>query len=262
MKNDKFVYDEKTSALYGPDGTFLKRCYCPKAKHWNQLLISPGETRWRKCDECKEKVVDLDNVSYQQAVQLFKSNWHRTCVHVSENQENVIFLKDESAIVSLKSVVGDPISIQTVRGKADILRGYAMGYWPDVRVIKADPRMNNKISIGQNPDTGEVAFTHDLRVTFGDSEDDDAEFYGKGFREIFPFISYYPYHERVPVGAYLVPKGLPDGTRIVVDDPIENIAGRIWNQGGGNKASNIPGRIEKNRVVLEIDKVKISHIVG
>jgi hypothetical protein len=86
------------------------------------------------------------------------------------------------------------------------------------------------------------------------AEDDDSETYGRGFKELHPFVSYYPYNKAEPVAAYLVPKGLPNGTRIVVDDLIENIPGLMWNQGGGDKASNIPGYVENNRVVLEVEK--------
>ena len=48
----------------------------------------------------------------------------------------------------------------------------------------------------------------------------------------------------------------------LVDDPIENVIGTTWNQGGGWKSGNIPGYIENNKVVLELDKVKVSHAVG
>jgi hypothetical protein len=42
--NDKFVYDEKTSVLYSPDGRALKQVNCPKAMHWNQLTRSVSMT--------------------------------------------------------------------------------------------------------------------------------------------------------------------------------------------------------------------------
>ena len=79
---------------------------------------------------------------------------------------------------------------------------------------------------------------------------------------MYPFISYYPFHKSEPIGAYLVPKGLKNGTHIFIDDPIENILGERWNQGGGGKASNIPGYIENNLVVLEVDKVKVQQWIG
>ncbi len=73
MKNQKFVYDEKTSSLYAPDGSFVKRLFCPKAKKWNQLTVAQGEERWRGCQECKEKVYELDGVSVQAAMALLVS---------------------------------------------------------------------------------------------------------------------------------------------------------------------------------------------
>ena len=46
MKNQKFVYDEKTSSLYAPDSSFVKRLFCSHSSyaqflirpHWAQLL--------------------------------------------------------------------------------------------------------------------------------------------------------------------------------------------------------------------------------
>lgn len=257
--NNRFVYDEKTSNLYAPDGSFVKRLFCPKAKKWNQLIVDPGEERWRGCPECKEKVYDLDSISVDGALKLFRNEYSKACVHISERSESVIFLRDESAVVPVTDAIGEPLKIQTVYGKADIARGYAMGYWPDVRLIRPDPKMNSKISVGQNSETGEVHYSHDYRTSFRTYDDEPRT---DGVKELYPYISYYPYHRSEPVAAYLVPKGLPNGTRVVVDDPIENILGTTWNQGGGWKPDNVPGYIENNRVVLELDKVKISRAVG
>lgn len=261
MSNQRFIYDEKSSSLYAPDGTFLKRLFCPKAKQWNQLVIESGETRWRGCQQCKEKVFDLDSVSVQTATDSFLNQWSKTCVHVSDRSGNVIFLKDTNAVRPVKDASEDPVRIQTVYGKEDIARGYAMGYWPDVRIIRPDPKMNSKISVGQHPVTGEVDYSHDYRTSFRNFGDDECS-RNDGFKEVHPFVSYYPYHRALPVAAYLIPKELPSGTRVVVDDPIENVLGSTWNQGGGWKAGNIPGYIENNKVVLELDKVKVTHAVG
>ena len=50
--NERFVYEERTSALYAPDGRFLKRALCPKAKTWNQLLSDDPGDRMRGCTAC------------------------------------------------------------------------------------------------------------------------------------------------------------------------------------------------------------------
>jgi len=263
MKNTKFVYDEKTSSLFAPDGTFLKRLFCPKAKKWNQLINEPGEDRWRGCQDCGEKVFDLDGLSVDIAIDLLQRKWSKACVHVSEKSENVIFLKDINSVTPIKSLNrNEPIEIKTVYGKADISRGFAMGYWPDVRIIRPDSKMNSRITVGQNPLTGEVDYSHDLRRTFRESEEDETESKGHGFKELHPFVSYYPFHKPVPVAAYLVPKGLQNGTRVLVTEPIENILGTTWNQGGGWKAEAVPGYVENNKIILELDKVKVSHAIG
>ena len=261
MKNLKLIYEEKTSSLYAPDGTFLKRLFCPKAKRWNQLVIAIDEARWRNCQQCQEKVYDLDFITVDDAIKLLRNRYSKACVHLSEHSESVIFLKDESAIQPLKDVTGHPFKIQTVYGKADIARGYAMGYWPDVRIIRPDPKMNSKISVGQNTQTGEVFYSHDFRDSFreyGCGDDSRAD----GIKELHSFVSYYPYHKPEPVAAYLVPKGLTNGTRVTVDDPIENVIGTTWSQGGGWKAQNIPAFIENNKVILELDKVKVIEAIG
>ncbi|MEI6835096.1 MAG: hypothetical protein WCL28_14005, partial [bacterium] len=96
MSNQRFVDDEKTSTLYAPGGTFLKKLFCPKAKQWNQLLVEPNESRWRGCQKCKEKAFDLDGVSVQSAMDLLLNRWSNACVYVSKISSNVIFLKDRN----------------------------------------------------------------------------------------------------------------------------------------------------------------------
>ena len=93
MKNFKFVYDEKTSSLFAPDGTFLKKLFCPKAKNWNQLLVEQGENRWRGCQDCSEKVFDLDGLSVDIALDLLQRKWTKASVYASEKSENVIFFE-------------------------------------------------------------------------------------------------------------------------------------------------------------------------
>ena len=55
-----FVYDEKTSSLYGPDGQFIKKVFCPKAVSWNQLLADDPQDRSRGCNQCGERIINLD----------------------------------------------------------------------------------------------------------------------------------------------------------------------------------------------------------
>lgn len=263
MTNARYIYDEKSSALYAPDGTFLKTLHCPKAKQWNQLKVKAGEMRWKKCEECKEKVYDLAQVEPEWLKGALAEKYSKPCLYVSEQSTNVIFIKDPNKVEAIDSNLKTPIRIQTVYGKRDIDRGWNMGYWPDVRLIRADPKFNHRISVGQNVTTGEVAYSGDLRRTFRKDLNGDEDAIGKGFTQLHPFTHYNPYQRDEPVAAYLIPKGLANGTSVVVADPIEIILTTMWNQGGGwGKAKDVPGHIEDNKVILEIDKVKVSYAIG
>ena len=61
--NKPFVYDEKTSSLYSPDGEFIKKIHCPKAVHWNQLIEDNPEDRSRGCNQCNERIINLDTIT-------------------------------------------------------------------------------------------------------------------------------------------------------------------------------------------------------
>lgn len=263
--NTRFIYDEKTSSLFAPDGTFLKKVFCPKAKLWNQLITDPGELRWRGCSDCGEKVINLDAVSFSEVQETLRNEWDNTCIHASEKSQNVIFLKDNNQVQPPQGHQEMPILIQTVRNWHDIDRGFAMGYWPDIRLVEPDFNMNSKITVGQDPTTGKIEYSGDYRTNFQGNEFHSRSINGREtseFLEVIPFTNYYPYHQQSPVAAYLVPKGLEGRTQVCVEDPIEDIVGWRWNQGDVQRAMNVPGYVENNRVVLEPREVEVRDVVG
>ena len=85
-----FVYDEKSSSLYSPDGEFIKKIYCPKAVRWNQLLQDSQEDRSRECNQCKERIINLDSINPDEALEILESQ-PTTCVYASSSSANVIF---------------------------------------------------------------------------------------------------------------------------------------------------------------------------
>jgi hypothetical protein len=82
------------------------------------------------------------------------------------------------------------------------------------------------------------------------------------FEEVISFTRYYPYHQQSPIAAYLIPKGLKGRTPVIVVDPIEDIVGWRWNQGDSQRATNVPGYVEFNRVVLEPRAVEVCEVMG
>ena len=268
--NDRFIYDEKTSSLYAPDGVFLKQLHCPKALNWNQLVVENNEQRWRNCDKCKEKVLNLDVASVNSVLQDLQSKWSRTCVHVSSKSDKVIFLQDANAPPKPHAEVNSdsPVVIHTARSFLDIDRALGMGYWPDVRFVEYDTKnFQTKISVGQNPETGAIDASGDYRRKFGGGksfftdklidEDNQSE-----FLEIIPFTYYYQYYRNSPIAAYLIPRSLKDGTAVLVPDPIEDIVGSKWNQGSAYRASDVTGFVKDRKVVLNEYKPPVRSFVG
>jgi hypothetical protein len=291
---DKLIFDEKTSSLYGPDGTFLKKVFCPMAKHWNQLIIEEGEERWRGCEECGKRVVNLDILDVESAIAMLTpppkagdadsddfipfydsdipESWLHVCVHASSNSNRVVFLKDPDAIPSPSQAnltsSGRPV-IRTARTIEDINRAASMGYWPDVRLLIYGARLlGSKFTIGQHDETGRIEVSGDYRYSFKPIDDEPTLYRptdggeGEKLRTVIPFTPYYPHYQSVPVAAYLIPRDVPEGTEVIVADPIEDIVGSAWNQGDTIKAKNVPGYITGKKVVLKPEEIYVSHIVG
>ena len=260
--NTRFIYDEKTSSLYSPEGEFLKVVSCPKAKHWNQLIVDEGEKRWRTCDECHENVIDLDALDTDEAIKLVKSRWSATCIHASRNSDKVIFLKDIDAIPDAEIFEIDAekrIVIKTVRTIDDINRAAAMGYSLDIkRVFYETQKLHSIMSIGQDLQSGRIETSGDLRYSFRTS---NTGVRGKSkYKEIFPFFSYYPYFQPTPIAAYLIPKGTPDVTEVIIEDPIEDFVGTTHH--GKFRAKNVIGHIKDLKVVINESDIVVRDLIG
>ena len=259
--NKRFVYDEKTSSLYAPDGTYLKKVFCPKALNWNQLTAGPGESRWKNCESCEEKVIDLDVADVDTVINECGNEWKSICIHASSKSNNVIFLKDKDAPPPATELElnedGLPV-IKTVRSIEDINRAVGLGYWPDVRLIEYDTsELSSKIAIGQDRETGKIDVSGDYRSGFGSSNSNESKWV-----EVIPFHTYYQYYQADPIAAYLIPCDMQDGTVVLVEDPIEDIVGWRWNQGNSGRAMSVKGHVEGRKVVLNKESVYVSEVMG
>lgn len=260
--NTRFIYDEKTSSLYSPNGTFLKIVSCSKAKNWNQLIVEDGEKRWRKCEDCNENVIDLDALETDQAIKLVKSRWSSTCIHASRNSENVIFLKDINAIPDKEEFETDAekrVVIKTVRSIEDINRASSMGYAVDIRqVFYETEQLHSIMSIGQDPQSGRIETSGDLRYSFRTS---NTSVRGKSrYKEILPFFSHYPYFQPIPIAAYVIPKFISDGTAVLIEDPIEDFVGTTHH--GKFRAMDVIGHIEDMKVVIDESDIVVRDLIG
>lgn len=265
----KYIYDIKSSALFDADGLFLKKVFCPKAKHWNQLIADDPSERSRGCRDCGHRVVNLD-----EATEVSWSGMNTPCVYIPADSKSVTFLQDVKAIPPVdqpQRAKPGVVIIKTARTLEDINRAANMGYWPDVRLVEykdqesardfvarmlhnkvIDGPMQSKLTIGQDPQTGRIVSAGDFRLRFD-----------KGpMNEVIPFTYYYPNYQRMPVAAYLIPQGLPNGSEVVIGDPIEDLIGLTSNQGDVQRAYNVKGFVKDRVVVIDYRSLKRSVIVG
>jgi len=261
-----FVYDEKTSCLYSPEGEFIKEVFCPKALQWNQLIANDPLDRSRECQQCGDEVINLDVLSVDEALQRFNSNY-RTCAFASSASPNVIFIKDLNSPELKKSEadrsdwgsnhpIPDLPRISTARNIQDIKRALTIGYWPDVHVVSyKDHEILQKVGLFQNIKTGEVQIAGDYRFLMQIEHDPEWE-------EVMPVTFYYSNYQKTPYAAYLIPKDLPDGSEVFIPDPIIDILGTTWNQGDSYRAINVTGRVVNKKVIINPADIKQSHLIG
>ena len=263
--NKPFVYDEKTSSLYSPDGEFIKKIHCPKAVRWNQLIEDNPEDRSRGCNQCNERIINLDTITPVEASNLL---YRRTtkCFYASSNSANVIFLKDKNN-PELSKPVDDYLhhsnevdqtlpTIRTVRNVNDIQRAQQMGFWPDVRLVVynvADIR--SKISVFQNQITGEIKTRGDFRDFLRGINGD--------WKEVIPWSYFYSDYQETPIAAYLIPRDLPNNSKVLVPDPIEDLVASTWNQGNSYRAENVTAQVINRKVILDpIPKESSDFFIG
>ena len=261
-----FVYDEKTSCLYSPDGEFIKKVLCPKALHWNQLIANTPDDRSRGCQQCGDDVINLNVIGIDQAMARFSKN-SRTCAFASTASQNVIFLKDLNS-PELRKSKADKISwsangpiqnlprVSTARNIEDIKRATSIGFWPDVHVVRyRDSEILEKVGLFQNIKTGEVQVAGDFRYLMQMKESPEWE-------EVMPITYYYSNYHKHPYAAYLIPKDLPDSSEVFIPDPIIDIVGSIWNQGDSYRAINVIGKVVDKKVVINPADIKQSNFIG
>ncbi len=258
-----FVYDEKTSSLYSPDGEFIKKIDCPKAVHWNQLLVDEIDDSSRGCTHCDDRVLNLDITPPKDALAKLKSH-PNTCVYATSNSCHVISLIDDKNPENPKirsrlhgrfanEYRHDLPLINTVRNFEDMQRAIKLGFWVDIRLVRPNIEdLSQRLDISQNMKTGEVQLTKFHR---------GRKILDLDWVEIINDVSYYPYYQEMPIAAYLIPKNLPNESEVFIPDPIEDF--KLTNFPlSDNRANNLIGVVLNKKVILKPHQTKIIEWVG
>jgi len=111
--------------------------------------------------------------------------------------------------------------IKTARDMDKINKAAIEGFWPIIKKVIPSEKIRSKYSILQNKKTGEIQVIGDYRMIFNSDE----------YSTVIGWTFYYPYNFSSPFAAYLIPKDIKIGERVFIEDLIQDIVGRSWNQG-------------------------------
>ncbi len=111
--------------------------------------------------------------------------------------------------------------IKTARDEKSINQAVAEGFFPLLKQVVPSSKIRSKYAVLQNPETGAIQVTGDLRVRNRES----------GYETVIDFTFFYPHHFPSPFAAYLIPSDLKVGERVYLEDLIEDLVGSSWNQG-------------------------------
>ncbi|HIA18878.1 MAG TPA: hypothetical protein EYN03_08985 [Planctomycetes bacterium] len=114
--------------------------------------------------------------------------------------------------------------IKTARTAEEINSAARKGVFPLVKLVQPSEQIRSKFAVMQNQKTGEIEVIGDYRALSDLDSNSDYEM-------VIDFTFVYPLSVPSPFAAYLVPKDLAVGERVLLEDLIEDYVGASWNQG-------------------------------
>jgi hypothetical protein len=109
--------------------------------------------------------------------------------------------------------------IQTARTEEEINEGIVQGYTPLIKDVISSDEIKVMYTLERNLHTGEFTLLKDSE------ENHD---HGEGIEKVLDEEYYYPYQFPMPFAAYLIPKDIEKGERVILEDIIEDIVGKEY----------------------------------
>ena len=112
--------------------------------------------------------------------------------------------------------------IKTARDIDSINKAVEEGFNPLFRKVEPSQEIQSKYGIFREKKTGEFHVFGDFRSIGRHLEE---------YEEIIDWTFYYPHNFESPFAAYLIPKDIVIGERVMLEDLIEDYVHLTWNQG-------------------------------
>lgn len=224
------IFDQMTGALYADDGAFLKTVHCPLALRPEQLVQSSNGASDRFCNSCQKTIRCIDDLT-DSDVQAALSEDESLCVFSTPKAKNIVFLRPTGA--TQNNYAGLPV-VRTMRSLEAMADAQARGFDLILESTNENSEFGeDKYLVYQNKSTGKLWWSGDYRNAGPTSEKpwspDASEW--ELIRDWFYARSDRPF----PLAAYAVPKDLPIGSRVFLEDLIKDVLMSVWNQGNAKR---------------------------
>lgn len=229
------IYDPKNGNLYDDNGEYLKKISCPFALHPDQLLLI--NEKERRCNACAKVIYSVDDISDTELREMIVRD-EKICLFSTSNAKNIKTL-DRHGKIDTNTEGYEPI--QTLRSLDSMAAAQKNGFFLLFKDVGSPHAFGeDKFSVYQRNDTGEIWWSGDYRTSLYDKaiddgvEDDLDAYCEENWTVVRPWF----YARRdlpFPLAAYAIPKPLVPGTRVFLPDVIEEVKHVFWNQGNAQR---------------------------
>jgi len=248
------IFDQITGALYSDKGEFIKTVYCPFALRSNQLSRISATTEDRLCIHCKKTVHSIDGMSDFEAMEMITQD-DSACIFATTNAKNITFLQPIG--VSTKNTDDLPV-IRSLRSLEAMQSSLAKG--ETLLFSDTGERSNfgaEKYIVYQHKKTQKLLWSTDYRSSAPlDKNGEPNLTEWTLIRDWFFVRPDRPF----PFGAYVIPNGVEPGTRVFVEDVIEDSLQETGSQGSSER--RVSCTATWNGETLELDPPEDLMIFG
>ena len=226
------IFDPLTNALYDDTGKFLKTVFCPLSLRPEQLHEFRSTDRVRYCSLCRKDVMSLDNLSDDEVKNAVASD-PSLCVFATPGARNIRFLSQSSGF-RIGNPEGLPVII-SLRSLPTMQLAAGSGFRLVFRDVGQAPSFGeSKYIVYQDSITGRIWWSGDLRDGFPTPQLDGTRHDYRLIRNWFYARSDRPF----PLGAYAVAPSITPGQRVYIEDVLEDISVKWWNQGNSHRLTS------------------------
>lgn len=217
------IFDPKTGALYANDGTFIKTIHCPLAQQVGDLVALERDAPNRHCRSCNKTVRSIDGMTDAAVLRAVQTQ-PGLCVFSTDAAKNVVILRPVGYTPQLD------LSLRVVRTARDLETmeaAFESGFRLVIENTGSARDAGAVYSVYQHNTTGALCWSSRFSNSAKPMDGDPT-----GWTVVADRICHQP-DSPFPIAAYLVPRDLEVGARVVLEDLIEYVAyatfgGRGW----------------------------------